>query len=91
MAHITLSIPDEVYNEIKEHPEVKWSEVARASMINYLKKIKGAMHSKDLLELLSPEAKKAIRTVDEKKAKELHKKVVDEEWKDLKYSTRASR
>lgn len=29
MANMTLSIPDELYKEMKWHSEIKWSEVAR--------------------------------------------------------------
>ena len=36
MAHITLSVPDEVYKEMKRHPEIKWSEIARESIVRKL-------------------------------------------------------
>jgi hypothetical protein len=89
MAHMTLSLPDEVYEEIKEHPEIKWSEIARASIIAYLKRLRGSTSSKEILALLSPEAQESIKDTDEKKAKKLHKKMVDEEWKEHKSLTRA--
>lgn len=31
MANLTLSIPDDLYEELKKHPAIRWSEVARQS------------------------------------------------------------
>jgi predicted CopG family antitoxin len=31
--NITLSLPEEVYKEMKQFPEVKWSEVARSAIV----------------------------------------------------------
>ena len=46
MEHITLSIPDEVYKEMKNHPEVKWSEGAQESVIRKTLLLKKAMKTK---------------------------------------------
>jgi len=40
MPNITLSIPDELHKVVKQHPEIKWSEVARQAMLEYAQKIK---------------------------------------------------
>jgi len=40
MVNITLSIPDELHKVVKQHPEIKWSEVARQAMLEYAQKIK---------------------------------------------------
>ena len=40
MANITPSIPDELHKIVKQHPEIKWSEVARQAMFEYARKIK---------------------------------------------------
>jgi predicted CopG family antitoxin len=32
MANLTLSVPDELYAEMKKHPEIRWSEVARQAL-----------------------------------------------------------
>jgi hypothetical protein len=29
MVNMTLSVPEDIYNEMQKHPELKWSEVAR--------------------------------------------------------------
>ena len=39
MPNMTLSIPEELYRVIKNHPEVKWSHVARKAMWDYAKKL----------------------------------------------------
>lgn len=45
MANITLAIPEEMHKEINQHPEIKWSEVARQA---FQKKIK-ELHWMDIL------------------------------------------
>ena len=40
MVNITLSIPDELHKVVKQHPEIKWSEVARQAMLEYAQKLK---------------------------------------------------
>lgn len=32
MANLTLSVPDTLYEEMKKHPEIRWSEVARQAL-----------------------------------------------------------
>ena len=56
MAHITLSIPDETYESMKKHPEINWSAVARASIIEKSVALKNKTSSKELLNLISKEA-----------------------------------
>ena len=39
MVSMTLSIPMELHELIKKHNEVRWSEIARRAMWDYVKKI----------------------------------------------------
>ncbi len=39
MANITLAIPDKLHKKIKKHPEIRWSEVARHAMTEYVGKL----------------------------------------------------
>lgn len=89
MAHITLSIPDVVYKEMKQHPEIKWSEVARQSIIEKAAFLKKSIHCKDFFKLLSPEAQETIKNLDERKAKELYLQMKKKEWKRAKYLIQA--
>src|SRR3972149_3986325 len=36
MANLTLSVPDALYEEMKRHPEIRWSEVARQALARKL-------------------------------------------------------
>jgi hypothetical protein len=40
MANMTLSIPDDVHNEMKAFTEVRWSEIARRAIIDKLETLK---------------------------------------------------
>jgi len=36
IANITLSLPEELYQKLKNHPEIRWSEIARKAIQQYL-------------------------------------------------------
>lgn len=40
MANLTLSIPDPLYKEMKKHPEIRWSEVARQALARKLEDLR---------------------------------------------------
>ncbi len=40
MPTMTLSIPNDLYDVIKSHKEIKWSEIARRAMWEYAAKLK---------------------------------------------------
>lgn len=40
MPTMTLSIPNDLYDIIKSHKEIKWSEIARRAMWEYASKLK---------------------------------------------------
>lgn len=42
MANITLSIPDEIRKLMKKYPEIKWSEVVRRAILEYLDRLMGS-------------------------------------------------
>ena len=90
MPHITLSIPKNVYNEMKKHKEVNWSEIARRAIIKYLLELKENMHSKEILANLSEESKKVLFELERKKAVKIYKKMREKEWKRIKSMIRIS-
>ena len=53
MAHITLSIPDEIYTEMKKHPEIKWSEIARQNIVEKTLLMKRGLHTKEIFKILA--------------------------------------
>ena len=84
MPNITLSIPDEIYRKMKKYSEIKWSEIVRKAIVDYLKKLeesKTEISTKELLEELSNDFKKCLDELDFEKALEGYKKMRDEEWK----------
>ena len=89
MAHITLSIPDEVHSEMKRHPEIKWSEVARQSIIQKAVMLKKSMPVSEFLKLLPLETRKSIEKSTEKEDMEFYKKMESKSWKRKKFLTQA--
>ncbi len=63
MGNITLSLPDTIHNEMKQFPEVKWSEVARKAIIEKMA----------MLRLAERIVKKS--NLSEKDVRELSKKI----------------
>ncbi len=63
MANITLSIPNKLHEKIKKHPEIRWSEVARHAMTEYVEKL-------ELMDKLTSESK-----LTDKDAIEISKKI----------------
>ena len=57
MPNITLSIPKEIYERMKQYPEIKWSEVVRRAIIEYLKKLESptVMSSEEIAKELGEE------------------------------------
>lgn len=41
MPTITLFIPEDIYNKMKEHEEVKWSVIVREAIKEYLEVLEG--------------------------------------------------
>ena len=39
MPNMTLSIPDELHNLVKQHTEIKWSEIARRALWQQARKL----------------------------------------------------
>ena len=59
MPNITISVSEELYKIIKEHKQIRWSEVAKRAMLEYAKKLsildnlleKSELTEKDVLEI----------------------------------------
>jgi len=71
MPNITLSIPEEVHKMMKFHREVRWSEIARAAIIEQIKKLA-------LMDKIASKSKltlKDISDINKKVKKGLHSKL----------------
>ena len=87
MPNITLSIPPRIYKKMKRHKEVKWSEVARKAIIEYLEKLEEGeleVSSEELLEELGEDFVKELESIPDEKFEEYYKKARGAEWKRLK-------
>ena len=84
MTNITLSLPDEVHLKMKMHKEIRWSEVVRRAITDYIGKLeeKGSeITTKDLLEELGDDFRKNLSELSFEKAEKEYKKMRDAEWK----------
>ena len=87
MAHITLSIPNEIYEEMKKHPEIKWSEIARSSIIEKTILLKSKIKSNELFDLLPNDTQKSIENMSKKESIRFYEKIKKEGLKRKKYLT----
>lgn len=55
MGNITLSLPNDVQDEMKHFPEIKWSEVARKAIIDRIETMKMAEKLADKSKLTEKE------------------------------------
>ena len=59
MPNMTLSIPEEIHEAMKKHKEIRWSEIARNSIMEHVKKLeimdkitsKSRLTMKDVMEI----------------------------------------
>jgi len=87
MAHMTLSIPDAVYEDMKRFPEIKWSEIVRQTIVKYLEEMKDTSDSSDLRTLLSEDTLNRLKKIGAGKMSRYHTKAAKEEWKRAKSLT----
>lgn len=86
MTNMTISIPSELYEKMKKHSEVKWSEVVRKSIADYINKMEiakgGAVPSSILLAMLK-DSNLEMSNITIEKATEQYEKSRDMEWQRL--------
>ncbi len=66
MTNITFSVDDDIHKKMKEHPEIKWTEILRQSIIEYLKKVEeiDVLSIKDFRKRLDPEILKIVEELN---------------------------
>ncbi|MHA1438670.1 MAG: hypothetical protein ACTSPD_13940 [Promethearchaeota archaeon] len=69
MTNITFSIDDDIHKKMKEHPEIKWTEILRQSILTYLKKITeiDTIPIKEFRKRLDSDLLQKIEKLDEQK------------------------
>jgi metal-responsive CopG/Arc/MetJ family transcriptional regulator len=86
MVNITISIPEELYGKMKRYSEVKWSEVVRKALTEYvgrLEIVEGGIVSSEKLAVMLKDSNLDVSCVDLDKAVEYYEKGRKLEWKRL--------
>jgi len=84
MTNITLSIPNDVHFKMKLHKEIRWSEVVRRAITEFIGKLeeKGSeMTTEELLEELGDDFRKKLSELSFEKAEKGYEKMRAAEWK----------
>ncbi len=89
MPSITFSVDVELYKRMKKHHEIKWSEILRRSIIEYLKKLEGKeiITVEELRAELNNELLQLINELDIKKEIEYYRTIKQLEMERLKRLT----
>ena len=86
MVDITISIPQELYDKMKRHSEVKWSEVVRKAIASYVYRLEivegGAVPMKKLAKKLK-DSGVDTSSIDLEKAIKYYEEGRKLEWKRL--------
>ena len=85
MTNITFSVDDDLHKQMKEHPEIKWTEILRQSILNYLKKVEeiDELSIEDFRKRLDPKLLSKIEELNEQDEILFSKKVKEKEHKRL--------
>ncbi len=86
---MTLDIPKDLHDRMKKHPEIKWSEVARRSITEYLAELADKISGGELADLLKKDTVEAIKSLKEDEIAETYREAVRLEWERMKSLTRA--
>ena len=84
MVNVTVSIPEDLYSKMKKYSEVKWSEVVRKALIEYIghleAKERRVVSSDELSEMLKM-AQLDVASITLDKAVEYYERARELEWK----------
>jgi len=86
MTNMTISIPSELCEKMKKHAEVKWSEVVRKSIADYISKmeiVQGGVVPSSILVAMLKNSNLELSNITLQKATEQYEKSRDLEWKRL--------
>jgi hypothetical protein len=86
MVNITISVPEELYSKMKRYSEVKWSEVIRKALADYIGRleiVEGGVLSSEKLTAMLKDSNLDVSCVNLDKAIEYYEKGRKLEWKRL--------
>ncbi|MBI2550235.1 hypothetical protein HYV83_03585 [Candidatus Woesearchaeota archaeon] len=91
--NITLSVPGKLYEQMKEHPDIKWSEVAREGIWRKIAEVGGVISGKELVKMLPPDSRAALERISKLPMsdwKRYYKEMKESEKRRLKSLTQTS-
>ncbi len=93
MANITFKVDDDIHKKMKSHPEIKWTEIIRRSIVEYLAKLDEpeVISMEDLRNQLSKETQQIIDNLDEDKEIQFYEKIREIEKEKLKVIQQSER
>jgi len=83
MPDITLSIPEELYKKMKEHRGIRWTEVMKKVIVDYVYRLeegKLEVTTEELLKELGSEFEKDLLEISFEEAVGLYEKMRKKEW-----------
>jgi metal-responsive CopG/Arc/MetJ family transcriptional regulator len=84
MVNVTVSIPEDLYSKMKKYSEVKWSEVVRKALIEYIGRLevkeRRVVSSDELSEMLK-KSQLDVASIGLDKAIEYYERARELEWK----------
>ena len=86
MTNMTISIPPELCEKMKKHVEIKWSEVVRKSIADYINKMEivdGGVVTSSKLAIMLKNSNLDVADINLDKATEQYEKGRKLEWKRL--------
>ena len=90
MAHVTLSIPDDIYEDMKRYPEIKWSEIVRRTIVSYLEEMKETSSPNEIRRQLNSETLSKLKAISAIKGAKYYRRAVKEERKRTRSLTQTS-
>jgi len=84
MVNVTVSIPEDLHSKMKKYSEVKWSEVVRKALIEYIGRLEAkerrVVSSDELSEMLK-KSQLDVASITLDKAIEYYERARELEWK----------
>ena len=84
MVNVTVSIPEDLHSKMKRYSEVKWSEVVREALIEYIGRLEAkerrVVSSDELSEMLK-KSQLDVASIGLDKAIEYYERARELEWK----------
>ena len=84
MPNITLSIPEDVYKRMKKYGEVKWSEVARKAIMEYLRRLEEGgfeLTTRELMDELGESFRESLKKLSFEDSLKGYEKMREAEWR----------